>query len=154
MNYRQIYDNLYAYSLTPEQHERTCDYWFNVTNGAMAHTAFHTRAALDRWLTERNLTLENELPEPGTSGSARIIGEYHTESHGVRLHQPGEEWVGMGPGDFYNLRPIAAMPTLSNGEYTLALVTEEDGVRVINTLNPNVRSRVVFDYRRTAELLR
>ena len=43
MNYKQTYDSLHATTLDPEQHKRTCGYWFIVTNGAMAHTAFATR---------------------------------------------------------------------------------------------------------------
>lgn len=144
------YNNLYATTLTPEGHERTCGYWFTVTNGATAHTAFATRPQLDRWLAERGLTLENDLPPAGTFGTTRVTGEYHTAVHGKFLSEDYRD--GMGPGDFYSLRPVVATATLSNGEYTLALITEEDGVRVVNTLNVNVRSRVVFDRARTGEL--
>ena len=82
MSYTRHYDKLYATTLTREQHERTCGYWFTVTNGATAHTAFATRAGLDRWLAERGLSLENELPEAGTWGTTRVAGQYCTESHG------------------------------------------------------------------------
>lgn len=149
MVYRQVYKQLYAASLTREFHERTCGYWFTVTAGSTAHTAFATRAGLDRWLTERDLLLESELPDAGTSGFARIIGEYQAASH-------GEPLVGgsMGEGGFYALRPVAVTMAMSNGQYTLALITEEDGMRVINTLNPNVRTRVVFNRARAGEFMR
>jgi hypothetical protein len=152
MTYKQHYSKLYAASLTAEQHERTCGYWFTVTNGAMAHTAFATRAGLDRWLSERGLSLETDLPEAGTSGFTRIIGEYYTESHGVSVSKDFS--VSMDPGDFYRLHPIVATTDLSNGRYTLALITEEDGIRTVHTLNPNVKTRVVFDHFKTAELMR
>src|SRR5438445_296985 len=98
MTYQQTYSELYACALTQEQHERTCGYWFTVTNGAMAHTAFATRAGLDRWLAERGLALEGELPAAGTWGTSRIVGEYRTALHGVHLPQTGDEWPGMGEG--------------------------------------------------------
>ena len=40
MTYTQTYDQLYATSLTPEFHEKTCGYWFTVPTGA--------------WLTRRS----------------------------------------------------------------------------------------------------
>lgn len=151
MSYAQVHNKLYATSLTPEFHEKTCGYWFTVTNGAMAHTAFATRAGLDRWLSERGLTLESDLPEAGTFGTTRVIGEYRTESHGEFLSDDPRD--GMGEGDWSSLHPIAATATLSNGDYTLALITEEGGVRTVHTLNPNVRTRPVFDRKTTAEWL-
>ena len=110
----------------------------------MAHTAFATRAGLNRWMDERGLALEGELPEAGTSGGARIIGEYRTASHG--FHLGGDPYAGMAPdGEWHALLPMAATATLSNGQYTLALITEDDSVRTVHTLNPNVRERVIFD---------
>lgn len=151
MTYQLSFSKLYAASLTAAQHERTCGYWFTVTNGAVAHTAFTTRAGLDRWLAERGLTLESELPEAGTSGLARIAGQYRTAFHGEFLSDDPAD--SMAPGDFYSLRPVMATAALSNGEYTLALITEAAGIRTVHTLNCNVRSRVVFDRRSTAAWL-
>jgi hypothetical protein len=144
MNHRQVYDTLYATSLTPEFHERTCGYWFTVTSyGGTAHTAFATRAGLDRWLNERGLALENELPAAGTAGFTRITGEYRTESHGEHLSDDYRD--GMGEGDWPPDSPVAATAAMSNGRYTLALITEENGVRTVHTLNPNVKTRIEFD---------
>jgi hypothetical protein len=154
MTYQQTYDRLFVTTLTPEQHERTCGYWFTVTNGATAHTAFETRAGLDRWLSERGLTLENELPGAGEWGTTRALYGYRTELHGEFLTE-SDDGFEMGPGGFYDLRPIAATMTLGNGDYTLALITEDDaGVRTVHTLNCNVPGRVVFDRRRAAKLMR
>jgi hypothetical protein len=152
MVYMQTYSQLYAASLTQEAHEKTCGYWFTVTNAATANTAFATRAGLDRWLSERGLSLEGELPAAGTYGGTRIIGEYRTASHGEFLSDDFRD--GMGEGDFYSLNPIAATAEMSNGDYTLALITEEDGVRTVHTLNPNVKTRVEFDRRKTDALMR
>jgi hypothetical protein len=151
MVYTQTFDKLFATSLTPEQHERTCGYWFTVTNGAVAHTAFATRAGLDRWMTERGLTLENELPEAGTWGTTRVLYGYRSALHGESLSDDLAD--GMGPGDFYSLQPVMATAAMSNGAYTLAFITEEDGIRTVHTLNCNVRSRVVFDRKHTAAWL-
>lgn len=134
--------NLRATALTAEQHERTCGYWYTVTSGAMAHTAFVTRAGLDRWLWERNLRLHDELPKQGEWGSTAIVGTYRQRSY---LYDADE---------FETVRPVLTTATLSNGDYTLGLIDEDaDGVRTVHYLNPNVKSRVVFEYRRTRELM-
>jgi hypothetical protein len=153
MTHQMTYDKLFATSLTSEQHERTCNYWFTVTNGATAHTAFETRAGLDRWMSERGLTLENELPPVGTWGSVRVLYGYREVTHGEFVSDNPAD--SMSADDFYALRPVAATAVMSNGAYTLALITEEaSGVRTVHTCNPNVRDRVIFDRRRTAELMR
>jgi hypothetical protein len=152
MTYTQAHGNLWAASLTPEQHERTCDYWFTVTSGATSLTAFSTRPGLDRWLSERGLSLEGELPEAGTSGFTRITGEYRSVSHGE--HVSDDPCAGMRESESWHaLRPVMASATLSNGRYTLALITEDDGVRTVHTLNPNVKTRVEFDRRNAAAWL-
>ena len=66
--------DLRATALTLGQHGRTCGYWYTVTSGATAHTAFAARAGLDRWLRERNLTLAGQLQAQGEWASAAIIG--------------------------------------------------------------------------------
>ena len=43
--------------------------------------------------------------------------------------------------------------TLSNGDYTVARITEEAGVCTVHTLNPNVKTRVVFDRKDVAAWL-
>ncbi len=153
MNYRQTYSKLYATSLDPEQHERTAGYWYTVTNGATAHTAFTTRAGLDRWLCERGLSLENDLPASGTWGTTRIPGEYRHESHGTFVN-PEDYTIGMTEDeDWKTLRPVLATAVMSNGEYTLALITETDGIRTVHTLNVNVKTRVIFDSTHTRQWL-
>lgn len=134
------YSSLHATALTPEMHERTCGYWYTVTNGAMAHTAFATRAGLDRWLRERNLKLAVELPsEHGLWGTTRIVGGYRERSHMIEA-------------EFYAVDPVVITPVLSNGDYTLGLIDEDaNGLRTVHHLNPNVRTRLVFDYKRTRE---
>jgi hypothetical protein len=151
MVYRQVFDKLQVTSLTAEQHERHGPYWFIVSNGSMSHTAFETRAGLDRWMTERGLTLENDLPDAGTWGTTRVLYGYAAESHGEFLS--GDPRDGMGPGGFYALQPVLMTAAMSNAQYTLALVTQDGayGVRTVHTLNPNVRDRVVFDYWRMRE---
>jgi hypothetical protein len=137
--YTREVTSLWATSLTEEQHEKTCGYWYTVTSGAMAHTAFATRAGLDRWMWERGLTLDTDLPEQGEFGTSRINGTYRSCSH-------------LDPAEFEMVRPVLATAELSNGDYTLGLVSEDDdGVRTVHYLNPNVKTRLVFDYRRTRE---
>lgn len=153
MSYKQVHGNLWASSLTQEAHERTCGYWFTVTSGACAHTAFTTRAGLDRWLSERGLALEGELPEAGTWGNTRIVGTYCAESHGDFVSDDYRD--GMVEDEaWHSLEPVLATAALSNGDYTMALITEDaGGVRTVHTLNPNVRTRVVYDRKNTAAWL-
>jgi len=118
-------------------HARTCGYWYTVTSGSMAHTAFVTLEGLERWARERGLVLP-VLSEPGDGES--IGGEYRTESHTV-LEQFGQivgEWTR----------------TLSNGDYVDAIIShDDDGVRTVHTLNPNVKTRRVFDYVESRNLM-
>jgi len=149
------FDKLCCAVLSAEQHERHGPYWFIVTNGAMSHTAFATRAGLDRWLGERGLALEKELPGPGTWGISRILGEYRTVMHGgpdLPWTDP-DHYPGMSEGDDWEkLAPVVVTVAMSNGRHTLALITEEDGIRHVHTLNPNVKTRVEFDWRRMVNL--
>lgn len=55
MPYTQTYDKLTVISLTPEQHARTCNYWYVV--------AFTHKHHLMMWLEDRGLTLTQPLPE-------------------------------------------------------------------------------------------
>jgi len=56
--------------------------------------------------------------------------------------------------EFYALPTVVRSKTLSNGDYVEAHICVEDGVRVVYTLNPNVRDRKVFDYRDAAKEMR
>ena len=65
--YVREFDNLHVTALNREMYERTVGYWYTVTCGATAHTAFRTREELDQWLSERGL-----LGFPATAGSRRM----------------------------------------------------------------------------------
>lgn len=130
--------NLWLCSLTAEQKARTCGYWYTVTTGATPHTAFRTRQALDKWLSDRGLRLSAELPPIGTHAVQRLEGEYFQIMHGSY-------------DEFYSLPAIGEIRLLSNGQYTLGRITEQDdGIRAVHTLNPNCKHRPVFDYRTSA----
>lgn len=126
------YSNLSVCVLTEEQHERTCNYWFTVTDHATPHTAFTTKRGFMRWLNERGLSLSQPLTDPGTWSYQKIIGSYNTVSH-------------MSTDEFEALTPIIVTRTPSNGDYVVAKITEENGVRTVHTLNPNVK-RKVYNY--------
>lgn len=129
MNYR----NLQVCSLTPDQKRNTCGYWYTVTDSCTAHTAFARRESLMQWLEERGLSLTEPLPEQGTFGFQKIKGEYARQLEGSY-------------DAFYALPAIIETRTLDNGEYTLARITEENGVRTVHVLNCNNRHRPKFDY--------
>lgn len=141
--YVREYDNLRATSLTREMHERTCGYWFTVTSGATAHTAFRTRAELDTWLAERGLTLaplgwawETEsgrhvslpLQDAGKFSTVAITGSYRAS-----MDRDAER--------FNAIAPLLETRVMDNGEWTPAKITEADGVRTVHYMNVNYRER-------------
>lgn len=136
----KTWDNLTAISLNPEGHAKTCNYWYLVQQSYGPHTAFTTRRGLDNWLAERGLSLESELPRHAEHGHARIVGAYKTQSH-------------MSYDEFYGLPAIGEVRELSNGDYTLGLVTQDgDGILTVHYLNPNCHYRRVFPYQESREL--
>lgn len=136
-----MFMNLTVCALNTEQHLKTCGYWYVVTNQASPHTAFATERGFLRWLEERGLAVESVpkaiQPEDygkGLNNHCRIQGQYTARSH-------------MNQDEFYALpNVVVRSKTLSNGDYVEALITQEDGCRVVHTLNPNVRDRKTFDY--------
>lgn len=128
----QTHDSLRASRLNHAMHKQTCGYWYTVTSGSFAHTAFATRAGLDRWLEERGLKLVDPLDdEPSHS---KIDGTYRSCSH---LHD----------SESFPLIAGERSRTLSNGDWVEAIISQDaDGIRTVHTLNPNVRDRKVFDY--------
>lgn len=127
------YSDLWVCSLTPEQHRKTCGYWYTVIDRHMAHTAFARRESLMQWLEERGLSLTEPLPEHGTHGAQRIKGEYVCQLEGSY-------------DAFYALPAIIETRTLDNGSYTMARITETDGIRTVHVLNCNNRHRPKYDY--------
>jgi hypothetical protein len=136
---RSTHKKLWTCWIDEEQHRRTCGYWFLVYADGMAHTAFETRAGLDRWLRERGLSLGNELDSQPSSSP--IVGEYRTESH-----MEAQALAGL-TGELTR--------SLSNGDYVDAVITTDaDGLRTVHTLNPNVRERRVYDYAESRRMMR
>ena len=106
----------------------------------MSHTAFRTQEALMLWLEERGLKLTEELAEQGEWKPQKIEGEYVDHMH---LDYDG----------FYRLVGDAEeVRKLSNGSYTLGLITTDDeGIKTVHYLAP-ARYRHTFDYRKTYKL--
>jgi hypothetical protein len=131
--YVQEYTNLHVACLDPEQHERTCNYWYTVTtHGATAHTAFHTASDLLKWLDERGLSLSDTLPEErGTWKSIRVEGSYTSASY-------------LNVWAFNEIEPLETCAVMDNAQYTLGKVTEEKGVRTVHYLNVNVKERIIL----------
>lgn len=136
------YDSLCVTSLDPTQHKRTCNYWYCVTNHETAHTAFATARGLYRWMEERGLTLDGELPPLGTWGNVKIVGTYCEMMHNDYAY-------------FDALPAIFETKAMSNGDYTLAKITQDkNGVRTVHRLNPNCKLRPVFDYQSASAEMR
>ena len=139
--------SLHVTALDPDMHEQTCNYWYTVTSNWTAHTAFTTKAGLLRWLEERGLSLDGELPETrGEWANVAITGEYYTTSHGEFSPTEDDPYRMVAGNEFGAIEPLVTTWTLSNGDYTLALIDETDGVRTVHTLNPNVRDRITADH--------
>jgi hypothetical protein len=129
--YIQTHNALWLGCLDQQQHDRSNDYWYTITSGGCPHTAFRSRRDVLRWLSERGLHLLERLPEKGTGKHMRIEGTYHRASY-------------LDVQAFVEISPLLKVAEMSNSRYTLAKVTEQDGVRTIHLLNPNVRERVEF----------
>lgn len=129
---------LWLCSLTPEHRARTCSYWYTVTDGSTAHTAFRTRAALMRWLDRRGLGLTVALPDEGVPSSQRLAGSFRTAMHGDAVE--------------FALLDGESGREMSNGRYPLAVFTKDaDGIVMVHTLNPNCE-RIEFDDRSSRAL--
>lgn len=130
--------------LDEEARSRGCGYWYTVTASAFALTAFDTEAGVARWAEERGLTLpDGALSHRGQNASYRINGQYRTTM--IMTEDPAE--VEQAPDGIMTR-------TLSNGDYVVAnIVTDPDGIRRVRTLNPNVKTRKVYNYRESSRLM-
>jgi hypothetical protein len=128
------YTNFWLITLDADGNKKTCDYWYLIqTYGGTAHTAFNQLSSLRQWASERGIPLPESLPERGTHSSHKLIGAYRQQMHGSY-------------DEFFALKGVRSR-TLSNGDYTLAIITDdEDGIKTVHTLNPNCHDRPVFDY--------
>ncbi len=143
MGYVQTYSKLWLCSLNAQQRDRTCGYWYTITSqGGTPHTAFRTRDNLLRWLDLVGLKPTADIPQHGEWSSIRLDGTYRTEAH---LHDADK---------FTELEGTHSR-TLSNGDYVQSIVTTDpyDGFRTVHTLNPNVKGRLVYDYRTSSEMM-
>lgn len=128
------YSAMHLTCLTPEQHARTCGYWYTVTDQSIGHTAFAERDHAMQWLADRGLSIAEPLPmERGTFHTQAIIGAY------VRQY----EW---SYDRFYALDAVAEPRRVDNGEYTLARITQDGDIRTEHVMNPNCKYRPKFDY--------
>jgi LPS sulfotransferase NodH len=143
MEWKTAHSNLICIALNAEQRAMTCGYWYLVQQMAgTPHTAFRTRQGLERWLEERGLKCNIPTAvQPEDYGKDMINYAAIEGIYGERMMWDVEE--------FYALPAVVKSKALSNGDYVEAFITEEDGVRVVNTLNPNVQGRKTFPHAET-----
>lgn len=135
----RVIGDLSCTALNDEQASRTGgNYRYLVQVACTPHTAFTTRPALERWLSERGLrcdiptAVEPEHYGQGRCSHAPIVGSY------ARV-------IMWDKAEFYDLPAVVRTRTQCNGDWVEAHITEAaDGMRVVHTLNPNVRDRRVF----------
>ncbi len=126
--------------LDRESHERTCGYWYTIRTPSLAHVAFRTKAACVRWMADRGLFVGLPLTDPGVHSWQPIAGEYREQMH-------------LDAMEFYKTFPVVTARVMSNGEYVEGRITiDPDGIRTVHTLNPNVRTRRVFDHDESRQL--
>lgn len=119
-------------TLDADGRSRTVGYWYLITSHGVSHTAFNSRTALLNWLEVLGLTLSETLTAEGSCSTQSIGGGYCTKTH-------------MNYLPFYALKG-AEIRTLSNGDYTKGIITFENGIATLHTLNPNCKDRDVYDY--------
>ena len=127
------YDNLGITSLTPEQKSRTCGYWYTVTNGGTAHTAFQTKDAALSWLRSLNLTINEELAKEGQFQHQKITGSY------IKA-------LIMTDADGWDALPGIPTVALENGQYRPAKLDGVGEIRVLYTCNANNKWAKEYDY--------
>ena len=140
----ELFQKLTLCCLSPEQNQRTCNYWYTVTtNVATPHTAFNTEAGLRKWLDERGLSLKAELPKRGTWALFNIDGAYYKN---CMMDEEGF-WAIVQTD-------VPRIKVLDNAEFTMGALTKgEDGLVTVNYLNCNIRNRLVFDYQESREVV-
>ena len=81
--YVRHHGSLRVACLNAEAREQTIGYWYTVTSGATALTAFRTRDELLEWADVCGLTFAEEIPaENGERTTAVVVnGEYRRASH-------------------------------------------------------------------------
>lgn len=122
------YSNLYVVRLDREARARTCGYWYVVTSHCTAHCAHRTRKGLNRWLSERGLSLAGPLDEP--FARCHIIGEYST------VYESPERIASL-IGE--------RITVLNNGDYGVGIVTIDDaGHRTVHV--EHGEGRTIYDY--------
>ncbi len=126
-----------------EQLKRRRGHWYAIQSQTHSHVAFTTCDELTLWLEERAITLTQGIPERGTFSYQMLIGAYKT------CH-----WRCL---DGFDSLKSHAQETrvLTNGTYTLGLITKDDaGITVVNSLDPTVPGRKIFDIQESASRYR
>jgi hypothetical protein len=129
-----LYDKLRITALDSRLHANTCNYWYTVTNGGTAHTAFRTKASAVAWLNALGLTIDGELPTGATYASFEIKGEYRRERF-------------MGTAEAFSDIDGIPVPCLENGDFRQGKLDDKNGIRVLYSVNANCKWAEIYDHR-------
>jgi len=137
MNSQTYKDHLLLFIQPSDKEPIGCGYYYIVTYGAQAHTAFRTRKALKKWMFDRGLkigTRRNWLRR-----SVSIVGGYTNVC------------VMDNTADFTKTYGhLRLIPHLENGSYSIGYV--DDITHTIYFQNPNT-DRIIFDHQATEKQL-
>ena len=130
--YVRDFDGFAIYALDDDQHEQTCGYWYTVTHRSQAHTAFKTRAGLLRWLADRNLVPDGDVPAEKSRQMVYVPGGYSECCHmSARTLPP--DWAG----------PESRQ--MDNARYTLSRLVTDGGRVTVHYANCNDHARTEYD---------
>lgn len=109
-----------------------CGYYFIITKGAMSHTAFRTKKALNTWLSQTGL----KIGKRRNGRSVNLLGDYQRKS------------VMMDTKTFYNTYGhLEQFYVLDNGNYTIGFIDRSGIENVLYLQNCNM-DRPILDYRK------
>lgn len=109
-------------------------YKYLIQDGCTSYKAFRTFKGLRSWLDDHNLHVKFMWRTKRTIAMFKIIGEIKS------INTFDVEFME-------SLKPDVHRVDLSNGDYVDHKILHFNGGSLVYHLNPNVRSRKVYDYR-------
>lgn len=123
--HRDTYGSLHFYEKKDPKKLKEGAYRYIITNGAIAHTAFHTKEGLDRWLKDTGIKLSKQTDH---WGHPLLKGTYSKISMSGNQEKL-DAWA--------QKRGLRKTKILDNAKFTTAWIKEGKRGNTIYYLNPN-----------------